>query len=69
MVNPYRILGIFYVLLLVALLLAKLTGYLSWAWWVVLLPLTGPIALAAIIAIVLIACLGTASANGENPFQ
>lgn len=43
-------------LLTIAFIVLKLTGYINWSWWLVLLPAYGPIVLALVIfAIVLVA--------------
>jgi hypothetical protein len=69
--NPYPLLGfvVFYLLVIVGLIAAKVAGHLAWSWWLVLLPIYGPVALVAIIVIFAIAGITEASRNGENPFQ
>jgi hypothetical protein len=39
----------------------KLTGYINWSWWLVLLPLYGPLALFVAILLVLGTVYGVAS--------
>jgi hypothetical protein len=46
----YRGLGFFPLLTLIFITL-KLTGYINWSWWWVLLPFYGPIAIGLVIAV------------------
>lgn len=62
-------LGILYAVIALVLIAAKLAGHLHWAWWAVLLPIWGPLALVVIIVIFAIAVFGGAMDRGENPFQ
>ena len=39
----------FFGLLTVALIVLKLMGYINWSWWLVLLPLYGPMAIVLLI--------------------
>lgn len=61
--------GILYVLLVVALIAAKLAGHLAWGWWLILSPLWAPVVLLVIAVILAIALFADASSGGKNPFQ
>lgn len=69
--NPYPLLGfmILYLCVIVGLIAGKLDGHLAWSWWLILLPIYGPVVLVAIIAVLAIAGFADAEAKGENPFQ
>jgi hypothetical protein len=55
--NLFGWLGVFLTTLFVGL---KLTGYISWPWWLVLLPVWGPLAIGIILVILMfvVALLG-----------
>lgn len=57
------------VALQIALVAAKVGGYLVASWPLVLMPLWLPIVCFVVIVIIAIALLGGAAANGGNPFQ
>lgn len=61
--------ALLYAMVIVGLIVAKIAGHIAWAWWLVLLPLWGPVALIVVIAILAIAGFADASRRGENPFQ
>lgn len=42
----------FFGLLTIAFIVLKLTGFINWSWWLVLLPLYGPILLVLIILMI-----------------
>lgn len=65
----YAGVGIIYAMVVVALIAAKIAGHLYWAWWIVLSPIWGPIALAVVAALASIIGLVSAQGRGENPFQ
>ena len=46
----------FFELLTILLIVLKLTGFIDWAWWAVLAPLCGPLALAALLCVVYVVC-------------
>jgi hypothetical protein len=61
--------GLFYCALIVVMIAAKVAGHIAWAWWIVLSPLWGPVALAIVLALIAIVCFAGAESRGENPFQ
>lgn len=61
--------GLFYVMIVFGLILAKFAGHIAWPWWIVLSPLWGPVAIIVVLALVVIACFTNDTANGRNPFQ
>jgi hypothetical protein len=61
--------GLLYCALIVVMIAAKVAGHIAWAWWIVLSPLWGPVALVIVLALVSVALLGSAMDRGENPFQ
>jgi ABC-type antimicrobial peptide transport system permease subunit len=67
--NPYQVIGSLYGVLALGLVGAKMTGFLHWSWWLILSPVWMPICLAVVCIIGVIAILGSASANGRNPFN
>lgn len=62
-------LAIAFVLLQFALIGAKLAGHIHASWWWIMLPLWSPLVCIMAAAVIAIALLGNASANGGNPFQ
>jgi hypothetical protein len=64
-----KIAAIAYVTVVLALIAAKLLGYLHTAWLIVLIPLWLPPALFIVFAVIAIAFLGGAMDRGENPFR
>lgn len=71
MTKEYRMagIGLLYAMIVFGLIGAKIVGHLAWSWWIVLLPLWGPIALAAVAVILSIIAFTDATRNGGNPFQ
>jgi hypothetical protein len=61
--------GLLYCALIVVMIAAKVAGHIAWAWWIVLSPLWGPVALAIVLALIAIVCFAGAESRGENPFQ
>lgn len=51
-------------LLSIAFIVLKLTGVISWSWWWVLLPLWGPLALVAVMFVLIL--LGELSKAGNE---
>lgn len=56
-------------LALLALLVAKLTGYIAWSWWIVAAPIWAPVLLAAVAALIFFVGIAKDEASGGNPFQ
>ncbi|MBY9077261.1 transmembrane Fragile-X-F protein [Paenibacillus sp. HN-1] len=44
----------FFGLLAIVFITLKLTGVITWNWWLVLLPLWGPFAIAAVVLVVVV---------------
>lgn len=61
--------GLLYCLVIVGLIAAKFIGHITWAWWIVLSPLWGPVALVIVLALFAVVCFAGAESRGENPFQ
>lgn len=61
--------AIFYAMVIVGLIAAKLAGHIAWAWWIVLSPIWGPVALIIVLALIVIVGFTGAVNRGENPFQ
>jgi hypothetical protein len=61
--------GILYVMVIVALIAAKVAGHLAWAWWIVLSPIWGPVVLVVVAVLIAIVGFAGAQSRGENPFR
>lgn len=47
--------GVFFMFLSLLFIGLKLTGYITWSWWLVLLPLLGPICLGIVLFMIIAA--------------
>lgn len=52
-------------LLAIVFIALKLTGFIGWSWWFVLLPLYGPLLIVLAIFAVVLAIVGIAAACGK----
>lgn len=57
----------FFEVLFLIFLVLKLVGVISWSWWLVTLPITGPFVLALILFIAL--CFGQGSVYNDKGFK
>lgn len=67
--NWYKFAGLLYATVIIAFIVAKLTGHFQMSWWWALTPLWLPVVIFIVIAVIAVALFGSASARGENPFQ
>jgi hypothetical protein len=67
--NRYHAVAILYAIVVFALIIAKLSGYLHASWPIVLIPFWLPVVLIVVVALAGIALFGAASSGGRNPFQ
>lgn len=65
----YKIIAIAYLIGALALMVAKALGYIHGSWWIALIPIWLPLAIAAVWVIVFIVFLSREQSAGRNPFN
>lgn len=61
--------ALLFVIVQVALIVAKLTNYIDPSWWWIFTPIWAPVLVFVVAILVAIALLGRAQSQGRNPFN